>query len=189
MELLFPIADRRSVRKYQAREVSDTVIRLLLESARLAPSGNNVQPWKFIVVRSGEMKKRIMRASHNQKWMVTAPVFIAAVADLEARGKTGDERIIDEQSPEADVKKIIRDTAIAIEHMVLQAQHMGLSTCWVAHFTQEDIRPVLLVPSDKYVVAVVTVGYGAEQPEPRPRRDLDDLFYLEKWGNTWDGAL
>jgi len=116
--------------------------------------------------------------------MMEAPVFIAAVADLAARGKTGDGSIIDEQSPEADVKKIIRDTAIATEHVVLQAEHMGLSTCWVAHFTQEDIRPVLFVPADKYVVAVIVVGYGAEQPGPRPRKDLQDLFYREKWGGA-----
>ncbi len=189
MALLTPIANRRSVRKYQDREVSDAFIRLILESARLAPSGNNVQPWRFIVVRSDEMKEKIVRVSHNQRWMAEAPVFIAAVADLSARGITDDGRVIDEQSPEVDVKKIIRDTAIATEHMVLQAEHMGLSTCWVAYFSQEDIRPVLSVPPDKYVIAVITVGYGAEQPGPRPRKDLADLLYLEKWGNAWEGAL
>jgi nitroreductase len=182
MEILPAIENRRSVRKYQQRDIPDELVRLLLESARLAPSGNNVQPWRYIVIRSAEMRERVMQASHNQKWMVQAPLFIAAVADLEARGKVAKGLAIDEQSSQADVKKIIRDTAIATEHLVLQAEHLGLSTCWVAHFTQQDIRPVLGVPENRYVVAVIVVGYGAEKPIPRPRRRLEELFYLEKWG-------
>lgn len=63
---------RRSIRKYSNKPIEDEKINELLESARLAPSGNNTQPWHYIVVKSEEMRQKIVEASHNQKWMFTA---------------------------------------------------------------------------------------------------------------------
>jgi nitroreductase len=71
--------------------------------------------------------------------------------------------------------------AIAVEHLVLEATSLGLGTCWVAWFTQQEIRPVLGVPEDKYVVAVVTVGHPAESPAPRARRPLGGMVRAEHW--------
>ncbi len=181
MEILGPIQSRRSIRKYKDLPVDDEQITALLESARIAPSGSHTQPWHFIVVRSDGMKERIMKVSHHQTWMLEAPVFIVCVADIRSRLKEGDPQVIDENSPEPDVKLMIRDTAIAIEHIVLQAEAMGLSTCWIAWFEQKDIRPVLNIPSDKYVVAVLTVGYGNETPKPILRRSLEELVHHEMW--------
>jgi len=181
MEILESIRSRRSIRKYKDLPVDDERITTLLESARIAPSGSHTQPWHFIVVRSDAMKEQIMKVSHNQKWMLQAPVFIVGIADIRSRLKEGEPLEIDEHSPEPEVKPIIRDTAIAIEHIVLQAEALGLSTCWVAWFEQKDIRPVLNIPSDKYVVGVITVGYGDETPRPIGRRSLAEMVHHEKW--------
>ena len=81
MKVLDAIVSRRSVRKYKTDPVSDEQVTTLLESARFAPSGSNRQPWQFIVVRSAAKKQRIVEASHNQDWMLNAPVFIVCVAD------------------------------------------------------------------------------------------------------------
>lgn len=174
------IEARRSIRKYAAKPVEDEKLNELLESARLAPSGSNTQPWHFIVIKSESTRQKLAEVSHNQKWMLSAPVFIVCVGDV--RTRIDDKDIyVDENSPEEEVKQTIRDTAIAVEHIMLDADNLGLGTCWVGWFRQKDIRPVLNIPSDKYVVGVITVGYPDEAPAPRPRNKSEDIVHYEKW--------
>lgn len=172
---------RRSIRKYINKPVENEKITELLESARLAPSGNNTQPWRYIVVNSEEMKQKITVASNNQKWMLTAPVFIVCVADVRCRIKEDIDVYLDDNSPQDEVKRIIRDTSISAGYILLQANNLGLGTCFVAEFTQEEIRPVLNIPSDKYVLGVITVGYPNETPKARPRKNLEDIVHYECW--------
>ena len=179
--MLKQIETRRSIRKYTDKPVEDEKILQLLEGARLAPSGSNTQPWHFIVVKSEVTRGKLAEVSHKQEWMLSAPVFIACVADIGSRIVESQEISLYETSPHQELKMIIRDTSIAIEHIVLEADNQGLGTCWVAWFTQEEIRPVLNIPSDKYVVAVITLGYAAETPKARPRKKLEDIVHYEKW--------
>lgn len=174
------IEERRSIRKYKNIQVEEEKIREILESGRIAPSGSNTQPWHFIVIKSEEMRKKVSYVCHDQKWMLQAPVFIACVADIRCRIKEGDISI-NEKSSENEVKLIIRDTSLAIENMMLQASEAGLGTCCVAWFTENEIRPVLNIPDDKYVVAVITVGYSDEQPKMRPRKSLEEIVHYEQW--------
>lgn len=180
--MLEEIISRRSIRKYiDNKPVENDKIIELLESARLAPSGSNTQPWHFIVVKSEEMRQKLSEASNNQKWMMTAPVFIVCVADIRSRVNEDIPMTLDEDSPNPELKQIIRDTAIGIESLILAATNLKLGTCWVAWFVQEDIRPILNIPSDKYVVGIITIGYPDERPTPRPRKKLDDIVHYEIW--------
>ncbi|MEG0775254.1 nitroreductase family protein [Clostridium sp.] len=172
---------RRSIRKYTDRPVEDEKLIEVINSARLAPSGSNTQPWHFIIVKSDSIKERLAKVSHNQEWMLTAPVFIVCVADIRSRIKEDIEISLNEISPEPEVKQVIRDTSIAVEHLVLSAEILGLGTCWVAWFTQEDIRPILNIPNDKYVVSIITLGYPNESPKSRPRKKLEDIVHYENW--------
>ena len=175
------IANRKSTRKYNDKLVEDEKILQLIESARLAPSGSNTQPWNFIVVRSEQTKEKISKVDGNQAWMKTAPVFIVCVADIQCRIKNKTEILLNEESSLPELKQIIRDTAIAIEHILLEAESIGLSSCWTAWFVQDDIRPILEIPSDKYVVGVVTIGYSDESGKSVPRRPLESMIRYEKW--------
>lgn len=175
------IKTRRSIRKYLDKPVEDKLLLQLLESARLAPSGSNNQPWHFIVVRSEENRRRLTEVANNQKWMLTAPVFIVCVADIRCRIPEGETLCLTEESPQEALKQIIRDTAIAAENLLLEAQHLGLGACWVAWYRQTEIRPVLNIPSDKYVCGIITVGYPGETPAPHPRKPLEHLVRYEKW--------
>jgi len=175
------IENRRSVRKYQDRKVEKEKLEQILKSARLAPSGSNTQPWTFIVVESEDTKGELCAADNNQLWMMTAPLFIACVADIRCRISEDKAVIVNEYSPEPELKQIIRDTAIAIEHILLEAEHLGLATCWTAWFEQDDIRPVLNIPEDKYVCGVITLGYGNESPKQRPRKTMEEIVRYEKW--------
>ncbi|MDF2858010.1 MAG: nitroreductase family protein [Neobacillus sp.] len=175
------IVNRRSIRTYNNKDVDDSTIIHLLEAARLAPSGSNTQPWNFIIVRSNVTKAKIASVDHNQTWMIQSPVHIVCVADIGVRIQNSIEMSLQEESPMEELKQIIRDTAIAAEHIILSAEDIGLSTCWTAWFKQNDIRPILGIPSDKYVVCVITAGYSDEAPRPRPRKDLESLLHFEKW--------
>ncbi len=174
------IDERQSIRKYLDKPIADDVIQRLIESARIAPSGSNTQPWHFIIVRDPKIKDQIAQVAHNQKWMLTAPLFIVCIADIKSR-ITEEGPIIDEESPQHEVKQIIRDTSIAIEHLVLEATNNNLGTCWVSWFTQNEIRPVLNIPNDKYVVTILTVGYHNEKLKSRNRKDIKEIVHNEKW--------
>lgn len=175
------IEARRSIRKYKSEPVPEEKLLQVLESARLAPSGSNTQPWHFIVVKSEEGRSKLALAAHKQEWMLTAPIFVVCVADLASRISDSEKHIANDDSSYPELKKIIRDTSIAIEHLVLEAENQGLGTCWVAWFTQEQIRPILGIPSDKYVVSIITVGYADEAPKVRPRKKLEAIVHYEKW--------
>jgi nitroreductase len=175
------IRTRRSIRKYTDQLISDESIAQLIESARLAPSGSNTQPWHFVVIRSEETRKKIAEVSHGQSWMTMAPVHIACVADIRSRVDGIEQIELSENSPQHELKQIIRDTSIAVEHIVLEAENLGLGACWIAWFTQKDVRSVLNIPSDKYIVCILTIGYPDEKPSTRPRKKLEDITHYETW--------
>ncbi len=180
--MLDEMINRRSIRKYHSdKPVTEEDIMEILESGRISPSGSNTQPWHFIVIKSDEMRQKIADTSHNQQWMMSAPVFIACIADARSRISPEMPLHLTEESPESEVKQIIRDTAIATEHLVLSAEHLGLGSCWVAWFTQEEIRPVMNIPDDKYVVGILTIGYADEAPQPRPRKTMAEILHYERW--------
>lgn len=172
---------RRSIREYIDKPVEDEKIIQLLESARLAPSGSNTQPWHFIVVKSELNRQKLAEASHSQKWMLSAPVFIVCVADIRCRIKEDIDILLNEDSPQEELKQIIRDTSISIGHILLEADNLGLGTCWVAWFIQKDIRPILNIPADKYVVGILALGYANEIPKARPRKKLEEIIHYENW--------
>ena len=172
---------RRSIRKYIDKQVENEKIIQLLDSARLAPSGSNTQPWHFIIVKSELSRQKLAEVSHNQKWMISAPIFIVCVADIRCRISEDVGISLNEDSPQEELKQIIRDTAISIGHILLEADNLGLGTCWVAWFIQEEIRPILNIPADKYVVGIITLGYANEAPKARPRKKIEEITHYESW--------
>ncbi len=175
------IENRRSIRKYKDEPVDEKIIQQLIKSAVLAPSGDNTQPWHFIIIDDEEVKARVINVSHKQKWMSSAPLLIVCVADIRCRLKGVDDIYLVEETEAFELKQIIRDTAISVEYIVLEAVNAGLGTCWVAWFKQEEIRPVLNIPDDKFVVGVLTVGYPDESPKPRPRKDIKSMVHRNEW--------
>jgi nitroreductase len=175
------ITNRKSTRKYNTAPVEEEKILKLIESARMAPSGSNTQPWVFIVVTNEDIKDQIVKADNNQQWMKTAPVFIVCVADIRCRIKDDNDIYLDENCDLPELKQIIRDTAVAIEHILLEAEHLGLSSCWTAWFSQDEMRPIMNIPSDKYVVGVVTIGYSDNNSKPAPKKPLESIVRYEKW--------
>lgn len=181
---------RRSIRKYKSDPVNAGALMRVLEAGALAPSGNNTQPWRFIVVRDPSMKQKLFEVAGKQRWILEAPVTIAVVGDIAAKvkspGGVGEVLSIDDPKNKAALLKTIRDATIAADHIVMAAEDEGLGSCWIALFEQEDIRPVLSVPESCYVVAVITLGLPAETPNPRPRHPLHEIVFGEKYGRRLD---
>jgi nitroreductase len=159
---------RRSIRKYLASPVSDNDIKNVLEAARLAPSWGNRQCWQFIVVKEQGTKEKI--AGENRKWISEAPVIIAACADPSASGR----------KPGMDY--FMLDVGIAFEHLVLAAANLGLGTCWIGAFDEEQVKVALGVPGDIRAVAFTPLGYPAEKKgDVSNRKLLQEIVFYEKY--------
>lgn len=201
MELRDVIRDRRSIRKYKGIQVPRGAVREIIDAARLAPSGANSQPWRFVVIRSEE-KRRALREG-TVRFIADAPVIIACCVDLNAyrdvdklsqemfrhgmfdgvdlTTKVYDEFVRTERPLEESALRsyCMFNSAFAIENLVLRAHDLGLGTCIAAMFNQTVIREILDLPEDMVVTALIGVGYPAEDPAPRPRRDLSEILLKE----------
>lgn len=175
------IQDRRSIRKYKTTPIEEKDLQALIEAFRLAPSGSNSQAWDLIVVTSCDTRQTIAETCHNQLWMAAAPVHIIVCASSAKRNAELSGVNLDEESKELDLKASIRDAAIATENILLEATSLGLGSCWVAYYQQKDIRPILGIPDDVYVMGVIPIGYADESPHARPRQEALTFLHKERW--------
>jgi len=171
MDVLEAIRGRRSIRAFKSDDVSPEIVEKLLDAASWAPSAGNIQPWEFIVVRKPEIKRALVEAALDQTFIEEAPVVIAVCANKNRssqgygiRGKT---------------LYCLQDTAASIQNIVLTAYSLGLGTCWVGAFREEEAREILKIPEGIRPVAIIPVGYPAETPSPRNRRPISQTVHYE----------
>lgn len=177
------IESRRSIRRYTTDPVSQEDLCNLLWAAHLAPSGHNTQPWRFIVVQEARVRKILAGICHDQQWMMDAPVHVVVCADL---GVRQDHPVrFDEETSGMEAKRVIRDTAISADHLMLRAVELGLGTCWVGWYDQEAVKPVLNVPDSVFVLGIITIGHPAEAPKARPRCSLAGIVFKGEWGSPY----
>lgn len=199
MDVFEAIEARRSVRKYKKKRVPDELLDKVLEAARIAPSTSNTQSWKFKVVTDPGTKALLRKAANNQKFIEQAGVVIACCLDFEAFGDRG-RRTLDlvlkgavrpslemvlrsvrgdkdkELQPERVVINGTMNVTIAVDHMTLAAQGLGLGTCWVRAFDQQEVTRILGLPESVSVLCLLTLGYTAESPPARPRKDMEEII-------------
>ncbi|WP_422445108.1 nitroreductase family protein [Thermoanaerobacterium sp. DL9XJH110] len=211
-DVLFQVvADRRSIRNYTSDKVSEEDLRLILESARLAPSGENAQPWRFIVVRDEEGKKYLAQVSKNASGRRFTGEFLSK--QMQERFKT----LQDEEKRLAAFKKLTSgdvsgfvsesdvilivigkkdvwdmpfDCSAAIENILLTVTSLDLGACWLVA-PCIDIRDELKVksyfdiPEEFKVVSIISIGRPSRIPNARPRIPLNELVFKEKFGNRY----
>ncbi|MFW6160289.1 MAG: nitroreductase family protein [Acidobacteriota bacterium] len=171
MSVLDIIRDRRSIRKYKETPIPTDVLNRVLEAGRMAPSGKNLQPWKFIVVKDPETKQKLAEASVRQYFMAKAPVILVACGFPDnCYAKMG-----------RYMKSWPVDVAIAAEHMMLQAWEEGLGTCWIGAFEEEAVKMILGVPEEVKVLALTPLGYPDEDPPRKRRKPLEEIVSYEKF--------
>jgi len=193
MDVREAIRKRRSIRAYRPDGIPEDVLERLLEALRLAPSGGNRQPFKFIVVRDQATREKVAAACrwkpgrpHGHEFVAEAPLVIVACGsekDAVTRFyKDGEASLTMGVAPDAidrdpaDINNLMAvDMAIALDHLSLAATEEGLGTCWIAALDERELRRVLSVPDDMRVLFVMPVGYAVSWPEARPRKPLEEI--------------
>lgn len=171
MKVLEVIQKRRSVRKYKEDPIPEKALMRVLEAARLAPSGKNFQPWKFIIVKDKALKEKLAQASAGQFFMAEAPIIIVGCGFPDnCYAHMG-----------RYMKSWSVDVTIALEHLILQAQEEGLGTCWIGSFEEEEVKAILNIPENVKVLALTPLGYPDEIPRFRGRKSLDEIISYDRF--------
>ena len=171
MDVKKAIEERRSIREYEDKEISDSLISKVIDAARLAPSGNNAQPSTYYVIRDAETKSKLKENNvFSQDFVYTAPAIIVCCTNPTIYTK----HVIERDSP--DNIRAIRDISIASSFLVLRATELGLGTCYVGWLKEDKIKEILGIPEHNILPYVITMGYPAEKPKPRPRKDIHEIL-------------
>jgi nitroreductase len=201
------IQDRRSIRQYTKDPVSEEHLQMILEAARQAPSGENAQPWRFVIVKDEDTRKQLGAIAGGGSGRRFTAEFVTQKMQQrfesledEAKKKAIFEKLTSGRvsafladAPVSivvcgrkDVWDLPYDTSAAIENMLLMITALGLGACWVIApcidiRDEERLKDLLGLPEEIKVVSVVGVGHPTRPHRPRPRLPIHELVHNEKW--------
>jgi len=170
---------RRSVRKFRPDVIDRSILKTCVEAARLAPSAENVEPWRFLIVDDPEIKSKLCDSAFSgvyrvTRWASAAPVLVVLLGRLDILANR-----IGRQITGLDYYLI--DIGIAGEHFVLQAQELGLGSCWIGWFSGRGVRKALGLPRRYKPVALLAVGYpDVTRFKDKKRRSLDEICWFNR---------
>ncbi len=173
---------RRSTRRYQNKPVEREKILQCIEAARLAPSAENVQPWRFIVLDDLNIIKDFSEYAFSgiyapMRFAAKAPVIIVILGKLDMLANRIGKQI-------QGVHFYLLDIGIAGEHLVLQAQELELGTCWIGWFNIRGVRKFLKIPRSYKIVSLISMGYPESyQPKPKKRYQLEEIAWFNSFKN------
>jgi nitroreductase len=179
--ILTVIRERRSVRRFDPRPVERDKILACVEAARLAPSAENAQPCRYVIledpkIRAAFGEKAFSGIYRATRWAIQAPVIVAILAKIEfTAGRLGP---LIQGTPYYFI-----DVGISGEHFILQARSLGLGTCWIGWFNNRKARKFLKGPRSMRVAQLIAVGYPHPSWKPRElrRKDLDEIVRWNGW--------
>lgn len=163
------INKRYSVRSYKTKPVEEEKLVQVLNAVRLAPTATNRQPFQFIVIHTAGREAELKRI-YGKEWLSQAPVVICACSIPSQAWSRMDNKNYNEV-----------DVAIAMDHLILAATDLGLGTCWVAAFDPAAAKEILRLPEGVEPIAFTPIGYPADQPKEKKRKDLSELVRYERW--------
>jgi nitroreductase len=205
------IQDRRSIREYSPETVSDQDLDLILEAARQAPSGENAQPWRFIVVKDSVTRKKLGAIAGGGSGRRFTAEFVTkkmqerfSSLEDEAKKKAAFEKLTSGQvsafladAPvdliivgKKDVWDLPFDTSAAIENILLMVTALNLGACWVIAPSidirdEECIKELLSIPEGFKAISIISIGHPTRPHRPRPRLALNEIVYSEKFGELY----
>jgi nitroreductase len=157
-----------AVRNYQDKPVPEVSLRRILEAGRLTGSSMNGQPWHFIVIQNRDTLRQFGSLLHTGSYVAQAPLAIVVAID---------------NTPYA-----ISDASRAIQSMLLTAWMDGLGSNWVGFGGLDNIKPLLGIPAEVDVFAVLPIGYPTDERLGRgkkQRKALSEVAYREQWGQPF----
>ena len=159
MEVFEAIKSRWSTRGFQSNALEEVTLHKFLEAGRLAPSGSNLQPYKFVVIKDKALIREYAQKCCHQDFISEAAVIIVGFVE---RGR--------------DV-----DGAIAVENMVLEAKELGVGAVWIGWFERDKARELLNAPEKYEPFIAVPMGYPSVHPDENPKKALEDIFVINKF--------
>ncbi len=173
MDLYDVMRSRRSVRSYRPDLIPEEKLNSVLEAVRISPSGHNRQPWKFVLVNDGELKKRLATACGSGRGFIAdAPVIVVGCGykiPTNRGGYMGD-------------MGMLVDVTIAFTQLTLAARAEGLGTCWIGSFENSKVKQILGIPEDVNVVAISPLGYPKQEfGPPGSRKSMDEITAIDKF--------
>jgi nitroreductase len=205
------IQDRRSIRDFTEELVSDKDLDMILEAARQAPSGENAQPWRFIIVKDEAMRKKMGAIAGGGSGRRFTAEFVTkkmqerfSTLQDEAKRQAAFQKLTSGQvstfmanAPinlvvcgKKDVWDTPYDTSAAIENILLMVTALGLGACWVIApcidiRDEERIKALLDIPEGYKAVSILSIGHPTRAHKPRPRLPINELVFTEKWGDPY----
>jgi nitroreductase len=172
VEFYEALRQRTSVRSYSSEAVPEDVLERVLEAVRIAPSANNQQPWRLILVQEAETRAKLARLCFGQSWIADAAIVVVACG-VPTRGGIG-----------GYASSRLVDVAIAVDHLTLAAAAEGLGTCWIGAFDNDGLKELLGIPAEADVVAVTPLGYpqSAVASPAKHRHPMDRIVSWGRWG-------
>ena len=205
------IQDRRSIREWTDEPISEQDLGMILEAGRQAPSGENAQPWRFIIVKDAQTRRKLGALAGGGSGRRFTAEFVTnqmqeRFANLqdEAKKKAAFEKLTSGQvsafsanAPlnivvcgKKDVWDMPLDASAAIENMLLMITALGLGACWVIApcidiRDEERVKAILDIPAGFKAVSIISVGRPTRPHRPRPRMPMNQLVFSEKWGDPY----
>jgi len=164
------ISKRRSVRSWQDKPIEPEKLERVLQAGRLAPSANNRQPWRFVVVTDEALRKEVARAANDQTFVGEAPAVLVGCA------------VETERVMACGQHCYPIDLAISMTNMSLAAVGEGLGTCWIGAFQADQVKKILDIPDEVQIVELMPLGYP-KSPDvaARSRKTMDEFRVFDKW--------
>jgi nitroreductase len=198
---------RATIHFKEGEEIPENILRAILQLGAQAPSGYNLQPWRFIVVRDAANRKRLQQVAYNQPKVAEAPVVIICLGMTEEWKERADEvfqegaerglgnpeawqqarngaiQFVSSFSPPVWVN---RHTMIAVTTMMLAAEAYGFDTAPMEGFDAAGVKREFGIPDEAEVVALLAIGRAAEPDKAYPGRfELERIVYSERYGEAW----
>lgn len=168
---------RQSTRRYSATPVEEEKLMQCIETARLSPSANNSQPWKFVAVDDLQLRVQVADAASSigmNGFVREAPVIIAVVLEknnlLSAAGSVIQNK-----------EYHLLDLGIAVNQLCLQAADLGLSTCIIGWFNEKKVKELLGIAPKRRVPLLITLGYSDAPVRQKVRKPLKEIFSRNKY--------
>ncbi len=175
MDFYDVIKTRRSVRSFSKKQIPDEILKKVLNAARLAPSANNGQPWRYIMVRDTNKIQQIAKLAADQLFISEAPVVIVLCG----------RRYVNAHSWIGDCMYLL-EVGISMDHLVLASRNEGLGTCWVGAFNKHRIMELLRIHDEYPPVMITPLGYPQDDSvfqETSDRYQLEEICFSEVYGN------
>jgi nitroreductase len=171
VEVFEAIRNRRSIRRFTDQPLPKDALDKLLEAARWAPCGGNLQRWRFVVVTSPSTKELIKKFAPGI-FDMPAAFIVVCVQTVQSKHHR-------------DEATYLADCSMAAENIMLQAHAMGIGTCVALSYAKIAVRQILDIPEDVEPLLLITLGYPAEAPEPPPKLTLHEIAFLDEYGKEW----